>query len=156
MPKPSRMELPYYDEEGERFAFVDFAKAKQVPLVILDLTVLHPDGQARIEVGSACPDLLIEPWKKRYTQLQKMFEQSLKRYGELSRQKMSKENKLLGLPMLSSEMRIPVSVDGQTVQYGLKRVRRLRQPWSGAFLTAFAQYQARAAFSHPIVRWAQA
>ena len=56
--------------------------------------------------------------------------------------------KSLALPRFSTTVRVDVAVSGQTVQYGLKRVMRLRQPRSGALLTSFAQYQARAAFKH--------
>ena len=56
---------------------------------------------------------------------------------------------MLALPRLSTTVRVQATVIDQTVQYDLKRVMRLRQPRSGALLTAFAQYQARVAFEHP-------
>ena len=43
----------------------------------------------------------------------------------------------------------PGSVSGKNMGYDLKRVMRLLQPWSGVLLSAFAQYQARAAFEYP-------
>lgn len=49
----------------------------------------------------------------------------------------------------SSTIGLAATVDGSTERYDLKRVVRLGQPWSGALLTSFAQYQARAAFDHP-------
>ena len=42
------------------------------------------------------------------------------------------------------------------MQYTVQRTIRLRQPWSGALLTEFAQYQARAAFEHDFWESAEA
>ena len=147
--KESWGELPFYDQDTGISAIADFAKVHQALLAVLDLCALREDGVARIDVEAASPELLIEPWKMRYKRLQKFFNAALTRYKELEDKQLSNELKMLALPRLSTTVRVQATVSGQTVQYDLKRVMRLRQPRSGALLTAFAQYQARVAFEHP-------
>ena len=104
---------------------------------------------ATIEVGAECPELLLEPWRNRYKRLQRFFRTILRRYEELSRRQVSDELRSLALPLSSATVHLTPNVDGASVRYGIKRVMRLRQPRSGALLTAFTQYQARAAFDPP-------
>ena len=147
--KESWKEVPSYDQDTGAPAYADFAKVHQVQLAVLDLCALREDGVALIEIGAACPELLIDPWKKRYERLQKFFEAALDRYEKLENKRVEDELKSLVLPVPSATVRLAVTVRGKTVCYSLKRVMRLRQPWSGALLSAFTQYQARAAFEHP-------
>lgn len=147
--KESWGELPYFHEKTGRSAFVDFAKTHQVSLAVLDLCALSANGEASLEVDASCPELLIEPWKKRYRRLQKLFRAAITRYENLGEKQLSEKIKSLSLPIPSSTLRFPVNVDDRGIGYPLKRVMRLRQPRSGALLTAYSQYQARAAFDHP-------
>lgn len=150
--KHSWTELPYYDERTGEAAFVDLARVQQVPLVILDLCVIQSDGQSMINLASNCPDLLIEPWKVRHEQLEKYFRAALKRRARMIESRLGKDIQFLCFPTLPGRVRGKIAISDDTVQYDLRRIRRLRQPWSGAILTAFAQHQARAAFEHPMVR----
>ena len=147
--KESRQEVPFYNADTGTPAYADFARVHQVRLAVLDLCVLQEDGVAKIKTDGACPQRLIEPWKKRYARLQSFFATALGRYTELGRKQVTDELKLLALPVPSATIRLPVTVSGRTVQYDLKRVIRVRQPWSGVLLSALSQYQARAAFEHP-------
>jgi len=147
--KESWAELPFYDPDTGAQAYADFAKVHQVRLAVLDLCVLSTDGAAAIEADDGCPDFVIEPWKLRCKRLRKFFAAALARYEELAGKGVKDELKVLALPALSETLRVPATVDGTTLRYGLKRVMRFRQPWSGALLTAFARYHARAAFEHP-------
>ena len=70
-------------------------------------------------------------------------------HEELGGKQVTDELKSLALPVPSATIRVTATVSGKAVTYGLKRVMRLRQPWSGVLLSGFAQYQARAAFEHP-------
>ena len=121
----------------------------QVRLAVLDLCVFQEDGVASIQIDGACPERLIEPWKKRYQLLRRLFETAIGHYREFGRKQVTDELSQLALPLPSATMRLAVTVSDNTVRYGLKRVIRLRQPWSGVLLSAFSQYQARAAFEHP-------
>ena len=142
-------EIPYYNEETGEPAFANFAKAHQAQLAVVDLCATQQDGVARIEVDAESPELLIAPWKERYERLRRYFRTALDRYEQLRTRQVSDELKLLALPKLSATATAQATAGNRTVQYGFKRVMRLRQPWSGALLTAFAQFQARAAFEHP-------
>ena len=146
--------LPFYDEDTGGSAFANFAKVHQALLAVLDLCALRADGVAKIDVGAACPDLVIQPWKARYKRLVSFFSRALDRYEQLRNEqlrnrRLANDLNLLVLPRLSATVGHRATVDNRTVEYDLKRVMRLRQPWSGALFTSFAQYQARAAFKHP-------
>ena len=147
--KESWQEVPFYDRHTGASAYADFAKVHQVQLAVLDLCALREDAVAAIEIDAACPERLIEPWKNRYERLQKFFAAALKRYEKLRGKQVEDQLKSLALPVPSTTIGLAASVSGKTVEYGLKRVMRLRQPWSGVLLSALAQYQARAAFEHP-------
>ena len=141
-------ELSFYDNKTGKSAFVNFRRTHQVQLAILDLCAIHADGSAVMQVDSASPDLLIPPWKARYKRLEKVFGNALGRWESLADKRVKNELKSLALPKFSTTVRVDATVNGNTIQYGLKRVMRLRQPRSGALLTSFTQYQARTAFEH--------
>lgn len=147
--KESWKEVPFYDQDTGAPAYADFAKVHQVQLAVLDLCALRKEGIAKIEIGASCPEVVIEPWRKRYQRLQRLFEAALGRYEVFKGRQVNSELRRLALPPPSTTARFDVVVNGKTVWYDLKRVMRLNQPWSGALLTRFAQYQARAAFEHP-------
>ena len=147
--KESWGELAFYHEDTGGSAFVEFAKVHQALLAVLDLCVLDADGVAKIDLNAACPELLIQPWKKRFKRLRKFFRAALKRYEKLRGKQVPDVLNVLALPRLAATLGLHAIAGDRTVEYDLKRVMRLRQPWSGALLTAFAQYQARAAFEHP-------
>ena len=81
--------------------------------------------------------------------LEQFFCAALAKYERLRRNQLPDALKVLALPRLAATVGLHATAGDRTVEYDLKRVMRLRQPWSGALLTAFAQYQARAAFEHP-------
>ena len=147
--KESWGELPFYHAQTGGSAFVDFARVHQALLAVLDLCALDAKGNAVVDVDSSCPDLLIRPWRERHKQLGKLFRASLGRYEQLKMKNVKEELKLLALPRLSATLSLQAVPDDRTLKYNFRRVTRLRQPWSGALLSTFAQYQARAAFEHP-------
>jgi hypothetical protein len=148
--KASREEIHFYDEQTGASACVDFAKAHQVQLSILDLCALRIDGDASMDLDGTIPDLVIEPWRRRYELLWRYFSKVLKDYHEPAAKGLTEKLRKLLLPVPSTTLRLSVEVKERTVRYDLKRVMRLRQPRSGALLTKFAQYHARAAFEHPL------
>ena len=147
--KESWGELQFYNEGTGRSAFADFARVHQIQLAVIDLCALRPDGKATFVVDEPCPKLLIVPWQERYNRLQRFFKSALTLYHDPQTEQLSCKLRSLALPAPSTTLRVPATIDATTVQYSLKRVMRLRQPWSGALLTAFTHYQARAAFEHP-------
>ena len=141
-------ELPFYDNKTGKSAFANFGRTHQVLLAVLDLCAVSADGSAAFQVNAASSELLIAPWKARYKELRRVFRTALGRWERLGERQVGNELKSLALPGCSTTVRVDAAVHGETVRYGLKRVMRLRQPRSGALLTSFAQYQARAAFEH--------
>ena len=141
--------LPFYEHQTGKPAFAKFANAHQVRLAVLDLCVIGANGMAAIEVGGEYPELLIDPWRKRHQRLQKLFRTALDRYKQLKEKQVGKELEMLALPRMSTTVSVSAAVNGNRVEYGIKRVLRLRHPWSAALFTAFAQHLARAAFEHP-------
>ncbi|MDE2847512.1 MAG: hypothetical protein OXO51_12445 [Gemmatimonadota bacterium] len=146
--KESWGELPFCNEETGKPVFVNYARVYQVPLLVLDLCTFSNDGMAKINVCEECPQMLIEPWKERYRKLCRHFEEVLNRYSDLTNCELDDETNLLALPGSANTLKLKPEVADKTLKFGVKRVLRLRQPWSGALLTEFAQYHARAAFDH--------
>lgn len=146
--KESWEELRLYEVEAGKRTFVDFARVHQVLLAVLDLCVFQEDGMARIEAEVACPELVIQPWKKRHSRLAKLFGRAMARYDRLADGGVEPELKALGLPRLSPTLGIQADAQDGAVDYGIARVGRVRQPWSEALLTGLTQRRARAAFEH--------
>lgn len=142
-------ELSWYREGTDVRTFVDFARVHEARLAILDLCVFRSDGRARIDVDAPCPESMIDPWKKRHRRLIRLFCDALEGYEDLEVKEVAEDLRLCALPRLSGTVPIKAKAEGRTVDYGLTRVSRLRQPRSGALLSAFRQYHARAAFEHP-------
>ena len=138
--------LPFYEEASGRAAFVNFGKVHQVPLAVLDLCVLSGDGSGEIDLEAPAPRVLVEPWTARHRRLSRVFGAALETHEELTRSGAGGDAALLALPGWWSTLAVEPVVAGKTVRYAVQRTIRLRQPWSGALLTEFAQFQARAAF----------
>ena len=144
--------LPFYEEETGKSAFVNFGKVHQVPQVVLDLCAVSGDGSAMIELGEDAPEGLIEPWSARYRKLCKLFTNALATHTKLMEKELSGETASLVFPGSLNTLNLGPGANGKTVRYEVRRTIRLRQPWSGALLTEFAQYHARAAFEHEFGR----
>ena len=143
-----RGELRFYEEETGNPGCANYGSAHQVLLAVLDLCALQADGRAAVHVEADCPDLLIDGWAKRATKLKNHFRKAVALQQELAAAEFCDEVASLGLPDASTTLKVAKEVAAGTVTYGIRRVMRLRQPWSAALLTEFAQYQARAAFEH--------
>ena len=101
-------------------------------------------------------ELLSEPWRVRHRKLCKFFGKALNRYDKLTNADLDDEIASLVLPGSFTTLKLQSVVAGRTLQYGVKRMLRLRQPWSGALLSECAHYLARAAFEHPFGHGAEA
>ena len=146
--KESWGHLPFFEEVTGKSAFVNFGKVHQVPMTVLDLCAVNSGGSAAIDVEAAVPELLIEPWRVRYEKLCKLYREALGAHAKLTGKRFQRAITSLALPGSSSTLNVSPIVNGKSVRYEVERRLRLRQPRSGALLTEFAQYQARAAFEH--------
>lgn len=141
-------QLPFFEETTGKPSFVNFGKVHQVPMTVLDLCAVNGDGSASIDVDAAVPDVLVEPWRVRYTKLRKLYCEALHAHAKLKDKGLEGGTVSLALPGASNTLEFSPIVNGRTVRYAVERAIRLRQPRSGALLTEFTQYQARAAFEH--------
>ena len=147
--KPSLQELPFFFCRPELgTAYIDFAKVHQALLAVLDLCTIQSDGVARIDVSQSCPHRLADPWKKRYKLLKKFFGDALVGNGESKDGQPNASPESMALTRFSYTAQITSKACDHALEYDLRRVMRLRQPRSGAVLTSFSQYSARAAFEH--------
>ena len=140
--------LPFFEEDTGDSAVANYGRVHQVRLAVLDLCVFRQDGSAVIDVAGDCPTGLIEPWRKRHGRLCRHFDSALKLHRKLAEAELESEAASVALPDASSTLRVGKAVRDGTVEYEVRRVMRLRQPWSAALLTEFAHYEARAAFEH--------
>ena len=146
----SRKELLYYDADSGRSAFANLARFHQVALSVLDLCVYRQDGVASIDASEEDTNAVVIPsWKARYPRLLKVFKNAMVNYRNLKERDSEERLALLAFPRWCTTLTGGAAAEGDVVRYEVTRVMRLRQPWSTALLTQFAQYQARAAFVHP-------
>ena len=142
-------ELPFYEERSGSSAYINFSKVLQVPVAVLDLCTVNHDGSASIDVEADPPELLTEQWRKRYPKLREFYNKLMNRYEEFKNAGLDDRKSSLTLPGSSTTLKLKPIVNDKSLKYSVKRILRVRQPWSGALLTKFAQHQARAAFEHP-------
>jgi hypothetical protein len=145
--------LYYFTPETEEEYFVDFRRPITINLNILDLCVFDELGRTRIVLDDEPPVGLIPSWNARYGRLREYFKKSvtkLQKYLNV----LDKDAHDFLLPCASQERQFkpafilaPLSID-----YGFKRIGRLRQPAAGELLSLFANYNARAAFDHELDR----
>lgn len=145
-------EVQYFDADTGAPVYADFRDAHQVRLSVIDLCALKEGGEAVLDLDAPCPRGVIEPWRIRHQHLRDEFQKALGRYEQMKGKGVTDDLARLALPLASSTVSIPSSVDGQVIKYGLARVIRLRQPAAGALLTRFAHYCSREAFSHEFDR----
>jgi hypothetical protein len=148
--KQSWSELRLFEPNTGKPAFADFARVHHIPLIVLDLCALDPEGIARIIVDGPCPSFVIDPWKRRYEALQKIYERGISKFDLFKSKNIVSEIAVAALPVACPTVQFIPTVVGKTVQYQLERIARLNQPRSGALLTEFMHYQSRAAFEHDV------
>ena len=138
--------LPFYDEETGAHAYVHFGKAHQIALAVLDLCVFGSGGVSTLDVDQESDGLMIEALERRFTRLSNYYREALKLCNDLGTYR--EDLSVLGIPHASLSLDLAHTASQSGVTYDVRRIRKLRQPWSGALLTEFAQYQARMAYEH--------
>lgn len=144
-------ELKYFENTGKS-AFVNFKQIFTINLCVLDLCVYQDNGEAIYISGKPCPEIVIPSWKVYYHEIIRHYEKAITRYYEFQKNGQKRDVLYLIIPKSSREnlFKSIVKIDKKekTISYDCKRVGRLCQPYSGAMLTEFANYIARAAFEH--------
>jgi hypothetical protein len=161
-PPNAATKLEYYSEEAGKEAYVRLEKCHTVPVSILDLCVCSDTGAAQMQLGARCPDGMIPAWQERYRILQKTKEEELARYQGLVQPKGKEAPALTRAIEAMLQETVLHSVPGvvtgkinfadKRIEYNLKRVGKLKQPWSGGVLRDYAYHKARDAFDHDWTR----
>ncbi len=147
-------EIPYFDAEGGEIWFARFNRRHPIALDALDLCVFSGDGSARIAVSDNCPANLLPGWTRRHADLRGAATKTISLYEFVKQnqpiQQSGRQQEVLKaiLPRSAPTQILKPNIDIATrsLSYNCKRTERLNQPQSGALLTAFCAYLARAAF----------
>jgi hypothetical protein len=158
----SFVELPFLSLESGTKVYAKLVQCVTLPICILDLCVFSADGVASISIADPVPPAMIPAWQKRYEIVQKEAANIVERYRALAKTggangvAVSKEvDKVLQFTLtrsISGVVNGVIKLAPDRVEYGLKRVGRLKQPRAGSLLRDFAFHKARDAFDHPLTR----
>ena len=151
-------ELPYYDETTNKHWVVQFNKPIFVNLDLLDLVVFNTDGQAKMKLTEKEHDehSFSFSWAKRYELIRKELLEKLTKAtsvlkgvdaGHLDEIK----PKIYPAFSFPDNLLVP-SFDEETIELSLKRIKRLRSPYSKTLLDKFTRYQSRVADLHDFAR----
>ncbi len=156
IPKPdpfASQVLSYYSDLKDKESYAMFRKTQNIRLSILDLCVFQPDGAAKIEIGKDCHEGVIPSWQDHYKRLQKEFKKAVNRFKRINEAVENKVKKddiqhVLNaiIPPSSLTNTFKGKIDGQTVEYPLKRIGRINQTRAVAILSRYAGFLARTAF----------
>ncbi len=164
--------IKYYIEGLHSIGKVSFKNPLYVDIDFLDLTVFDADGIAKISFDAILPNEneFGASWEKRYRIIFNKFKHLMQRttkYQELAqkadgrvvgrwirRQVVSKDFaqklQMYLLPTFSfpQKLEIPIRLGNQSIEIGIRRIKRLRYPDSKHLLDKFTRYQARNADLH--------
>lgn len=145
--------LPYFDKDDGKTWYIDFPDAHVANLLALDMCGFRPDGLASIAIRDACPEDLIPPWKLRFGKIQEEVHQILDSFSDLQGKGVAPDVACdLVIPPATYgdheqfSRRVNPAVDG--VIYGVRRVRRVCQPYATLVLQRFMNHLARAGLEH--------
>lgn len=148
-------ELPYFDKETGESHFVRLSGPKVVRTLILDASVLAQDGQSRLDLMSDEPVALLPYWKQRREKLYRLAGELLKQSEKLSediRHETWVRDALGGSFRGDPFSLTNFSPEDKLIEWGCKRIGRVRDPYARALLSRFSQYFARDAYLHDLAR----
>jgi hypothetical protein len=153
LPSTAYYPLKYFSFDNDNEYVVDFRRALTINLMVLDLCIFNSDGISKLTLNTPLSNGLIPAWVKYHSTVARYFGkylEKLKRYAKF----LDEETKLMLLPASTPECKFKpeVSDDFSSIDYGLKRVGRLRQPTSGEVLLKLSHFNSRAAFDHELDR----
>lgn len=158
-PELQNYPLSYFEEASPLEYYVNFKRRISVNLMILDLCVFHDTGTTSLNIGASTPTGLIASWQKRFEFVYKYFEKAvIKLEKHIEASDLAEEEYAYFLPCASTDPRASADYriktkytsSPQSIEYGLKRIRRLLQPASGELLLRYANFNARMAFDHEL------
>lgn len=144
------VELKYFDPATGKSAYVHLGRTHTVKLCILDLCAFRTDGHAKLSSSDMCPDVVIPSWQRYFTSLKKDAAKILQRYQDLKRTDKKDKTLIALLTRATHSGLITGDINSQdsSVEYHVRRIRRLLQPRAGEVLNRYAVYKTRDAFEH--------
>ena len=118
---------------------LDFRQWASVNLRLLDFAVFSGNGAVRLNVTAQPAPFLLPGWKK-------LLERAKRKLAAAPAGTVAPDYAKLSLSARLTQTAASKVGDEVTLNY--RRVGRLRAPWAVAAYSAFASYQARAAFDH--------
>ena len=149
--------LDFFTETHSRLGVVFFKRPIIVDLNILDLVVFNPEGEANTtNLDTMNPELLTIAWASRLKKLKKLFCDEKESYGIIKTEieqihdevKESILKKLAKVLSVGYELGDVQSVADYNFQYGIKRIKRLRNPFANSLLNKYAASISRVAEMH--------
>jgi hypothetical protein len=151
-------ELPYFADKYRWSVWLN--ETYNLPLWLLDLSVLNPDGRCALKAGQEMSPLLVEPWRKRLVYLNERASAIAAIAARITDASIDKGD------LLQSYCRIPLGspfevqlaqTDGAAepdwiLTFGLTRTNRIRESHATGILIDYSAYLARLAHPHDLTR----
>ncbi len=170
-PKPThffaaKFKLPYYKIETSDVGIVEFENGILIDIDVLDLAVYNHEGVCKLDLTkpNVIPKEMIQPWIARHQHLVKKFEDIKEEYEKYSGvlaalEEILPSNEIIPfwqktLPEFSFLRKIgnPNFYNKGAFDFGIKRIRRLREPESIRLLNRYMRHLSRDAEEHDFVK----
>jgi hypothetical protein len=154
---PAFWKLDAYSSDSAKTKYVNFHGARPVPILALDLTVLHAEGKAAFKTGQECPNNLIPAWQRRFEGIAAEVNRLFERYegiraaqpqGQLVDTEQIIAGALIGV--VPDVLKGQLDIANRALIYDLRRIKRLKVPRAAALLRSFSAYMARDGFDHDL------
>jgi hypothetical protein len=156
-----KFKLPYFDgiPADIKVGIVDFNRSILVDMTVLDLAVFNPEGECKIDFNNL-PTLatqLQSSWRKRLNSLVNAFKQIMEQLEAAKpaldgiNQDETKAKLWISLmPTISfvDKLGVSPSYDNKIFDFGIKRIKRFREPNSTILLNKYTKHLSRDAEEH--------
>lgn len=151
--------LDFFEGLGDK-AFIKFRSAYPISAEILDMAVFNTDGQCKFNLNQEVPVGLHIAWKKRFEKTKNKFRFHHNNVNNLinglDRVNLSRASRDLLYKALTSRItssNLSISLDFEKVplgiyDFGLRRIRRYRQPSASRLLSSYFAFLSRDASEH--------
>lgn len=143
--------LPIFDEGDHRYGVVLLGRTRLLPSIAVDACVFNKDGGSLLAEHLAASSSLSNGWRKRHARLFSKAQALLQHVEEWSARKITETDvtrlchEEVGI-IRGSQLSVQIDASSRSVQFGLMRTGRLREPWARRVTMAGAQRRTRVAF----------
>ncbi|MCK9421220.1 MAG: hypothetical protein M0Q38_01340 [Bacteroidales bacterium] len=144
--------LDCYSDDNQNIGVVNLKKPILVDLNVLDLCVFNQDGEASsLALIDFDQNLISSSWESRLPKLKTDFEKMFKTIKDLREDIKNLATETAGTILLLKAKKISlnsslgkiISLEENSIKYGIKRVRRLHNPYARNLLSKYALFTAR-------------